>query len=33
MSRCEYDDFMGWGDAAIAALRQRGVAVDSYAYK
>lgn len=33
MSRCDYDDFMGWADAAILAVRQRYVVAHTYKYK
>lgn len=32
-SKCDFDDFNGWADAADAVLQQRGVDINKYKYK
>ncbi|KAL4439954.1 hypothetical protein ABPG75_002955 [Micractinium tetrahymenae] len=32
-SKCDFDDFNGWSDAADKVLRTRGIDIDAYTYK
>ena len=32
-SKCDFDDFNGWADAADEALRAQGVALEKYKYR